>query len=115
LGCSEEHRRALDAAIETARRRGRLREFETLDALRQAIEPLFAATAPPAILEAWVHSTGMFYGVALIPPGPTLHEGDWHAGPVTINGREGLVVALVVPADILDVLKAWAKARQVLN
>lgn len=87
---------ALTEALEAARRRGRLRECANLGALLAATAPFFPVGRPPAILGTWIHQPGACYVLAVVPPGPHLISGEWHAGPVTVDGRDGVAVVLVV-------------------
>ena len=95
-----EKRQALTAALETARRRGRLRECADLGALREAAAPFFPFGRQPSILRTWIHQPGGCYVLAVVPPSPSLIPGEWHAGPVTVDGRDGIAVVLVVDAGI---------------
>ena len=87
---------ALAAALEMARRRGRFRECDDLGSLLDAVAPFLPAGRASAILRSWTDHPGARYVVAVVPPGPHLSPGDWHAGPVNIDGRDGVAVLLVV-------------------
>lgn len=102
--------RALNAAIDEARQHGRLREYGTLEAFREAIAPFFTPESRPPILETWVHQPGTVYAVAVVTPGPGLEPGDWRAGPVRYGGRDGLAVVLVVDHETARALELWARA-----
>src|SRR5262245_48515770 len=96
---------ALTEALEIARRRGLLRECGDLDALRTAAAAFLPSEEEPWILRTWVHRPGACYVLAVVPPGRHLMPGNWHAGPVAVDGREGVAVVWVVEADMASALE----------
>src|SRR5262249_56339513 len=91
---------ALTQALEIARQRGRLLECPNLDALRTAAAAFLPSEQEPWILRTWVHRPSACYVLAVVPPGRHLLPGDWHAGPVAVDGREGVAVVLVGEAGL---------------
>ena len=93
--------RALSAALESARKHRRLREFASLDGLVAHAKAFIPQISLPQIPRTRILLAGAFYGLAVVPPGPFLQEGDWHAGSVQAFDCDGIAILLVIEFAVI--------------
>jgi hypothetical protein len=112
---SDEARELLDA-LETALARGLARQFDSLEELAGQVPRLVEPTALRAKITEFLRPGGgigsgaPLYVWALVPPSRHLRAETWQAIEVTIGGRPGVALLVVMSrAEIATVAKKLRK------